>query len=574
MKIDRLLSHYREVWTMDTEYCFADRNSGNRPTPVCLVAHEMRSNRWLRLWQHQLRRGCPPFRVDDEALFVAYYSPAEWGFFLALDWPLPEMVLDLHTEFRCLNNGLPTIVGYSLPGALIHFGLPGIDAEEKEEMRELILTGGPWSLDEQRKIVEYCQSDVAALDRLLPAMMPRIDLQRAVYRGRYQRAVAAMEHNGVPVNQELLGRLLENWDRIRDRIIEKADAGYGIFEGRTFKYDRFESWLARNGIPWPRLESGRLDLSDDTFRQLARAFPQVSLLRELRHTLSELRLNDLTVGADGRNRAMLSSFGARTSRNTPSNSRFIFGPSVWIRNLIQPPPGHAVASIDWSQQEFGIAGVLSGDERMLAAYLSGDPYLAFAKQAGAVPADATKSSHPVERELYKACLLATQYGMESRSLAFRINQPEIVARELLRSHREVYSAFWKWRDNIECRASLYGWQETVFGWRKWLPAGFNLRSVCNFHMQGNGAEMLRLACCLGIENGIKICAPVHDAIFIESPIGRIQEDVARMRTYMAEASRIVLGGFELRTDCKIVIHPDHYSDPRGDRMWEIVTAAL
>lgn len=102
-------------------------------------------------------------------------------------------------------------------------------------MRELILTGGPWSLAEQRKILKYCQSDVAALDKLLPAMMPRIDLQQAVYRGRYQRAVAVIEHNGVPVNQELLGRFLENWDRIRDRIIETADAGYGVFEGRTFK---------------------------------------------------------------------------------------------------------------------------------------------------------------------------------------------------------------------------------------------------------------------------------------------------------------------------------------------------
>ena len=41
---------------------------------------------------------------------------------------------------------------------------------------------------------------------------------------------------------------------------------------------------------------------------------------------------------------------------------------------------------------------------------SGDPYLTFAKQAGAVPLDATKASHPKEREQYKACVLATQYG--------------------------------------------------------------------------------------------------------------------------------------------------------------------
>ena len=61
----------------------------------------------------------------------------------------------------------------------------------------------------------------------------------------------------------------------------------------------------------------------------------------------------------------------------------------------------------------------------------GDPYLAFAKQAGAVPADATKQSHGPERELFKQCVLAVAYGMEAKSLALRIGQPEIVARDAI-----------------------------------------------------------------------------------------------------------------------------------------------
>ena len=69
-----------------------------------------------------------------------------------------------------------------------------------------------------------------------------------------------------------------------------------------------------------------------------------------------------------------------------------------MRSLIQPPAGWGIAYLDWCQQEHGIAAVLSGDEVMQAAYLSGDPYLEFAKQAGAVPADATKRTHNNERE--------------------------------------------------------------------------------------------------------------------------------------------------------------------------------
>src|SRR5262249_29416814 len=145
------------------------------------------------------------------------------------------------------------------------------------------------------------------------------------------------------------------------------------------------------GIAWPRLESGALALDDDAFREMARAYPaEVAPMRELRYTLSQMRLNDLAVGSDGRNRVLLSAFGSRTGRNQPSNTRFIFGPSTWLRALIRPGFGRAVAYVDWSAQELGIAAALSGDSAMQDAYQSGDPYIWLARRVGAVPADATR----------------------------------------------------------------------------------------------------------------------------------------------------------------------------------------
>jgi hypothetical protein len=93
-------------------------------------------------------------------------------------------------------------------------------------------------------------------------------------------------------------------------------------------------------------------------------------------------------------------------------------------------------------------------------------------------------------------------------------------------------------------------------------------------MQANGAEMLRLACCLGTEPGIEVCAPVHDAVLICAPLERLEVDLARMQQAMAEASRIVLDGFELRTDATVVRHPDRYMDERGTVMWDRVMALL
>ena len=132
-------------------------------------------------------------------------------------------------------------------------------------------------------------------------------------------------------------------------------------------------------------------------------YPILQPLRELRASLSQIRLTELPVGSDGRNRCLLSPFRSRTGRNQPSNTRFLFGPAVWVRFLMKPKSGWGLAYIDWSQQEFGIAAALSKDVLMMDAYTSGDPYLAFAKQAGAVPEDATKQSHKIERAVQGLC---------------------------------------------------------------------------------------------------------------------------------------------------------------------------
>jgi DNA polymerase I len=234
----------------------------------------------------------------------------------------------------------------------------------------------------------------------------------------------------------------------------------------------------------------------------------------------------------------------------------------------------AVSYVDFEQQEFGVAAKLSNDPTMIAAYTSGDPYLAFAKQAGAVPVDATKSSHSAIRELYKSTSLAIQYGMGLESLAERLDRPTSVARGLLRDHRTLYKEFWRWSDGTIDYAQLNGTLWTTFGWRIGVNSETNPRMLRNFLMQGNGAEMLRLALIGATERGVQICGPVHDAVLVEAPSTDVEQAVALTRAAMAEASRAVLDGFELRTEAKTVHYPDRYSDPRGARMWEIVSRLI
>jgi DNA polymerase-1 len=556
---------FREIWAVDFEF---SAPPGERPDPHCLVGWELRSGRKLRRDQFG---PTPPYPLDSDSLFIAYYASAELGCHRALGWPMPVRILDLFTEFRDQTNGLETPAGNSLLGALAYFGLDAMSVVEKKEMRDLAIRGGPFTSEERVALLDYCEEDVAGLAHLLPVMLPRIDLPRALLRGRYMAAASAMEHNGVPIDLPTLELLRQHWLGMQDDLIAAVDQDCGVFDGRTFKANRFEALLVRLGIPWPRLESGRLDLQDDTFRQIAKSYPIISPLRELRSSLASLRLNDLAVGRDARNRRLLSAFGSSTGRNQPSSTAYIFGPSVWIRGLIKPPPGHGVAYIDYGAQEVGIAAALSGDAVMQADYQSGDPYLAFGKQIGAVPDDATKETHEAQRQLYKQCILGTQYGMGEQTLALRIGRSVLEARDLLHAHRRTYRKFEDWSEAVLNTAMLRGEFYTVFGWHIHVTDRTNPRTLRNFPMQANGAEMLRLACCLATERGIEVSGPIHDAVLICAPLDRLEEDVARMQAAMAEASRIVLNGFEIRTDAKLVRHPDRYMDPRGRVMWDRVT---
>jgi hypothetical protein len=702
---------------------------GCRPVPLCLVARELRTGELWRLWLADNIPAGPPYGTTPDTVAVAYYASAELGCHLALGWPLPTRVLDLYAEFRCITSGLPTPCGHGLLGALAYFGLDGLAAAEKQEMRELAMRGGAYTQAERLALLDYCQSDVDGLSRLLFAMLSRIDLPRALLRGRYMAAAARMEWNGVPLDVDTLDRLRRSWTPIKGRLVAAVDAGSRVFvptgqrrldpqsrlgaavleeadawgvdpyqladaaryvwdeerdsttdarkarqaarketgltrrrinawedagrdpsdwpqldvtardlAGRypalsigegytsdggvddtdyaarlwetlrdrdettrprhdpgiirqaaelvaragpadyrpmTFSAERFAAYLTREDIPWPRLDSGVLALDDDTFREMARAHPAaVGPIRELRCALSQLRLQDLAVGSDGRNRVLLSAFGSRTGRNQPSNARFIFGPSTWLRFLIRPDAGLAVAYVDWSAQELGIAAALSGDPVMQDAYRSGDPYLWLARRVGAVPPDATKDSHEDVREQFKVVSLGVLYGLTAEGLARRLDVPPCRGRELLQLHQETFRTFWRWSDLIEMQGILAGRLQTVFGWTTHVGPDANPRSLRNFPMQANGAEMMRLACCLATERGIRVCAPVHDALLVEGPTADIGAVVARTQEAMREASEIVLPGFPLRTDAKVVRHPGRYTDKRGRRMWDTVCGLL
>jgi hypothetical protein len=164
--------------------------------------------------------------------------------------------------------------------------------------------------------------------------------------------------------------------------------------------------------------------------------------------------------------------------------------------------------------------------------------------------------------------------MGAESLALRLGQPVIRAKEFLRLHRDTYRVFWRWVEGAVDYAMLNGKLWTAFGWTIQVGPNVNPRFLQNFLMQANGSEMLRLACCLVTEAGITLCAPIHDAILVEAPLEELDAIVIRTQALMAEASAQVLDGFRLRSDAKLIRYPERYEDERGMTMWSTVMKLL
>ena len=188
---------FQQVFVVDFEF---RAEPGERPNIHCLVAREVRSGRLIRLWKDEFGPK-PPYPVDDDTLIVAYFASADLGCHKALGWPMPKRVLDPFTEFRLRTNGLTTPAGNGLIGALTYYGLDHMNVAEKQDMRNLAIRGGPFSDQEKVDLLDYCQEDVDATTALLKAMLPSIDVRRAIgVRGRSMGATAAIEHNGVPID--------------------------------------------------------------------------------------------------------------------------------------------------------------------------------------------------------------------------------------------------------------------------------------------------------------------------------------------------------------------------------------
>jgi hypothetical protein len=569
--------------------------------------------------------------IDDDFIFVAYAAEAEARSLLTLfgedrDWLHKFKMIDLYLEYRCLlnhNNALSygeqyidgkiittkppkpkwaqsfkklgeeddssSKPSYSLASATYKLLGEVIDSKEKDEVRDIIISGNKESIEGSKdRILAYNESDIRYLHRLLRKIGgiyvndKGLDkdkwIEWALKRGEYAVRTALMVEAGYPVNMDKIRNFMSNIDSILKSSVEDCievapEVKPFRLDKKTGKYVACEkhirAWVDQQAKPyWRVTDKGKKSLSKDAFKDWYSSDSPGFAGAYCRHLKTKQSLNGFLpgktkgkktfldyVGKDNRVRPYFGIYGAQSSRSQPAATGFIPLKAHWMRNFIEANEGFALAQGDFSSEEFLVAAILSQDKKMMEAYASGDVYLSFAKATRLVPSSATKDSHKKMRDVCKSLVLGISYDMSAKGLAPRLTQSsgeeytEAQAQSLIDKFYETYSDYKEWKESIlqqyEENAKLF----LSDGWVMWGD-NRNSRSVGNFPTQGASSVIMRRAVALAQDAGLNVLMTVHDSLTIEYK----SEDVgavAMLKKCMVDAFEEVMSPYGMTIPVRV-----------------------
>lgn len=386
------------------------------------------------------------------------------------------------------------------------------------------------------------------------------------WRGETAARTALMQATGYPVNVEKVTKFADSVSLILRELCEdinsqfdeelkffkwnKKEQRYSLFQKPLKKWihEKYEGrWLRTN--PTKNKPNGDYSLSLDAWERhfsYSHDYPRNEVgAQVLRYLKTRRSLNGFlpksptaknkenffdSLGSDGRVRAYLNPYGAQSARFQPKATGFIPLKSAWMRSLIEPEKGKAIASYDYSSQEFLISALVAEDKNMIEAYKSGDVYLYFAKLAGAVPWDGKKDDYKEARNLFKSTTLGISYSMGEKALAAKLSMDtgkDVTvedAKDLINKFNKAYPDYADFVDRFRFDYSKRRYTKAVDGWIMFADND-NKRSVSNQPIQTFGSCILRKAIQLCQDRGLKVLYPLHDALYIEYDIDKPKEVV-------------------------------------------------
>lgn len=521
----------------------------------------------------------------DSLLHLGWYKALE------LDW------IDWWTEAKMFMFTHPNFISRetNLLAACRKFKVKHPYANRKDEIRDIIIGNETYTEEQWKLISEYCIADTEVLPQLAKAIRSQwkeygITPEQAIRRGKYSKAatLAFFKTKGLPVDTVFLDQIFQNREILAQGLKQHINelVGLQIYQGKklSFNAKAFEELITKNNLQdkWSRTDTNKMKTADldfqnalDTFLSDHKALPIFMEIHDTRSTLKAFRSTDLRtlVTSEGYIKPVSFPFHQKSSRTSPKPKLgFLLNLQPWLRSIIHPKPGMVLIAADWGQQEIAIAASLSGDEQYKYAYKT-DIYLEAAKLVGVVPKEATKQTHPKERQAFKSIVLGIGYGKQASSLSmdfavgFNLDDDDArdKAYEFIAEHREAYPDYWDWIDTTLNDARAEGYYTTLDNWKYFVDWQIRDTQLQNLPMQSNAAAMMRQGVIRSVEARLDVVCSLHDAIYINATVEESEMAQQILANCMQEAVRDILGeSIVIKNDIKVYSNDKPYVDSRGE----------
>jgi len=210
-----------------------------------------------------------------------------------------------------------------------------------------------------------------------------------------------------------------------------------------------------------------------------------------------------------------------------------------IRDCFTVGKGYvALLTADYSQIEMRIMAHLSHDEKLLAAFASGEDL--HATVAGLVFGVKPSEVDPEMRRQMKAMSYGLAYGLSSYGLAIQLDISPPAAQQLMDTYFERFGGIRDYLKTVVEDARKVGYTETIMGRRRYLPDLMHdnrqrrevaERMALNAPIQGSAADIIKLAM-LNVQRAIekeklnsRLLLQIHDEYFLSWPEGLLHLSV-------------------------------------------------
>jgi DNA polymerase-1 len=220
-----------------------------------------------------------------------------------------------------------------------------------------------------------------------------------------------------------------------------------------------------------------------------------------------------------------------------------------IRDCFTVGKGYvALLTADYSQIEMRIMAHLSHDEKLLAAFASGEDL--HATVAGLVFGVKASDVDPEMRRQMKAMSYGLAYGLSSYGLAIQLDISPPAAQELMDTYFERFGGIRDYLKTVVEDARKVGYTETIMGRRRYLPDLMHdnrqrrevaERMALNAPIQGSAADIIKLAM-LNVQSAIekeklksRLLLQIHDELILEVVAGEEEKISELVRREMGAA---------------------------------------